>query len=219
MTRRLPILFSAPMMLALLDGRKTMTRRYAWSTCSRCDGGGLVQSRLAQDYLVNCSRCGGPGHRATIWQSVRPGDVLYTRENFRVGRGYDDVKPSELPTPADTKIRVWYEADGKAPEFAGKLRPGIHMPEWMGRVSCVVGDTKIENAQAISFKDVLREGFVHKKFELGEGVGLPNWSKGVGHRQAWKALWVDLHGEDSWNENPELVAMGFREVLRTKPHG
>ena len=116
-----PIIFSAPMVPALLDGRKTMTRRMAWRSVGK---GGLFEDTFS-----------------TVWQKVRPGDRLWVRENFRNGPSYDGVTAGAVPWFA-TK---WYEAGPARSEVlrtpitaAGKLRPSIHMPRWASRLTLVV---------------------------------------------------------------------------------
>lgn len=83
------------------------------------------------------------------------GDVIKVRESYRFGRGYDGVKPRDVPTIA----KVHYEADGPAPDWAGKLRPGIFLPEWASRIHLRVTSLDVERLGAITNAEARAEGF------------------------------------------------------------
>ncbi len=170
-----PIIFSAPMIRALLDGRKTMTRRLASSPLRR----------------------------------VTAGDRLWVREAaaFTIDQG--------TGLPAKTE---WFLADGENPyrdNFTVKTRPSIHMPRWASRITLIVTATKTEPLQDISEEDARAEGCVEDWAD-----GLPVWyvpgAKMERHRasgrECFEWLWSSLHGSDSWQSNPFVVAPTFRVV-------
>lgn len=145
-----PIIFSAPMVLALLAGRKTMTRRLAWRRDQKWgDARPIVGSE--RDYMI-----------PTTWQRVKSGDRLWVRENLTRRRG------NFLGIPQNV-IEAHYAADDEdvvnehefnlLPWWKGKGGlPSIHMPRRVSRLTLVVTATKIERVQAISETDAKAEG-------------------------------------------------------------
>lgn len=136
MTER-PILFSAPMVRAILAGTKTQTRRVV-----KPDG----KYRLD---LV-CPADGGPS-RCPYGQ---PGDRLWVREAWRVVWSSD----GEPPRSFDASYRFWYEADAPLQDGYGKLRPSIHMPRCASRITLKITGVRVERLQDISIRDCIAEG-------------------------------------------------------------
>uniref|UniRef100_E6VFK8 ASCH domain-containing protein n=1 Tax=Rhodopseudomonas palustris (strain DX-1) TaxID=652103 RepID=E6VFK8_RHOPX len=186
-----PIIFSAPMVCALLDGRKTMTRRIAWRESKR-------QAGVFSDPKDREAR-------PSPWQKVRPGDRLWVRENFaRVGTtdpGFF-VRQADYPDCASQ-----YGFDGVPPpkEVGYKWTPSIHMPRRLSRLTLIVTAAKIERLQAINKEDVISEG-------VTERDGFPIKDVFAGWHEPFAALWCSLHGSDAWDANPEVVALSFRVV-------
>lgn len=245
----IPIIFSAPMVQALLDGRKTMTRRLAfkpyWHLAAKRELPETFRDPRCEQFRCICSngfegdlsigsafvhkprsypQCFPGGEdsdavctsvfvrrRSTTWQTVKPGDKLWVRENWRVGRGYDGVKAGDLPTPEETPIKLWHEATPELYfERSGKLRPSIFMPRWASRLTLTVKATKIEPLHAITEADALAEGIIcydpddidDAEYAYREGGVI--FGSAV---EAFAALWIELHG--TWNLNPEVVALTF----------
>lgn len=203
-----PILFSAPMVRALLDGRKTMTRRLLKrpGAVATADAWGAKTMML-------------PENADLLPHAV--GDRLWVRETWRTtgddGRA-NNIAPAKLqPHP------IWYEAEGAAPEFlfVGKPRVSIHMPRWASRLTLTVTGVKVERLQEISEGDALAEGVVWSE-PLG-GFHVP----GVVHpdkefpilmrptaREMFAALWDVIHGSGAWLKNPWVVAVSFTVAAR-----
>lgn len=222
-----PIIFSAPMVRALLDGRKTQTRRIA----------GFVQPDGDGFHI----RGNGGGVLGADEDAVRTygadyapyavGDRLYVREEWKSTPAYDDLKPSDMSGdqplcyPADGATFNWAEADGGV---LGRRRPGMHMPRWASRLTLCVDEVRVERLQAISETDAQAEGVERGLHPItGEVDGWKDYSiihagphKGKQHPHAiapWKSaalsfqsLWDTLHGIESWNEDPWVVAVTFR---------
>lgn len=201
MPRDIPIIFSAPMVRALIDGHKTQTRRLAW---------------LPRREIRKASRVFGCP--PSPWQKIEPGDRLWARENFRPWKGSATGKT--IVYAADDR---WLD-HGSGETFIDKVqwltpvRPSIHMPRWASRLTLIVEDTKIEPLQAISEEDARAEGVQHMAFEakncheyfipIGGGQLLTGWTA----REVFAGLWQTLHGAGSWHGNPEVVAPTFRVV-------
>lgn len=193
-----PIIFSAPMILALLRGRKTQTRRLAWrDRVQHLRDGGDVVSRI------------GP----SPWQRVQPGDRLWVREAVR-GEEFEDGTAgvryvadgawssiSNVRDAANDWLRL-FTYGGTDPLIGGKTVPSIHMPRWASRITLHVDAVRMERLQDISEADAQAEG-ADPRLVPPDGGSCP-------HREGFRALWDTLHGDGAWDRNPELVALTFR---------
>lgn len=147
-----PIIFSAPMIRALLDGRKTMTRRLAWRTFKARDGAyaGVADERALSP-----------------WQRVKPGDRLWVREAWSLTGEFSDATSKYLrgfyspERVLGRHLRHRADADGYD-EASQAWRPSIHMPRWASRLTLTVTATKIERLAAISDADARAEGVADK---------------------------------------------------------
>lgn len=178
-----PIIFSAPMVRAMIDGRKTMTRRLAWRDVPTRDGvyAGEIKTR-----------------RPSPWQKVKPGDRLWVKETFSVA-----------PSEAYGEIAHYRASirDG----FGVIWTSSRFMPRRHSRLTLLVTATKIERLQAISEEDCLSEGVRRDGPEYGAWLASYTVSdiESRAARGAFKGLWIKLHGSDAWDANPEVVAVTF----------
>jgi len=197
-----PIIFSAPMVRALLERHKTQTRRLAY--------GKFVPAK-------NPKAPKGAGHyKETVWTKAQPGDRLYVRENFRLRADQDDKPPSE----DYWKSGAWYAADGSEPTGCqggpGKLRPSIHMPRWASRLTLVVTDVRRERLQEITPEDAMAEGIDGTYPDPGPCKWRhPEQDRGTSDPcHAFEWLWDSIHGPDAWDENPEVCAISFQVISK-----
>ena len=210
--RDIPIIFQAPMVRALLAGRKTQTRRLAWLKPRNPASG-----RIKDSY-----------QRPSLWQSVDPGDRLWVKESFTAHWGRPtpsgraifnaSVKQSDgsfiQATPADPII-AYYAADGST---MSRWRPSIHMPRWASRLTLIVTSVKVEPLQDISEADAMAEGVsfdatlpsdVHRHFvPLDNGECITGWDA----RETYAGLWDHINEVGSWGSNPEVVALTFTVI-------
>lgn len=226
-----PIPFSAPMVRALLGGRKTQTRRALnpqpyqlesrsgyWNASGAVGGRIVITDRALLD----------------LHRKPKPGDRLYVREHWRTTLAFDDLRPSQMKA-ADTRIR--YEADGfvdnKLKSFdhfhEGRFRQGMHMPRWASRLTLIVTDVRVERLQAISEEDAAAEGLM--TWEGTDCDGDPRldgqmyrfkawgWeppkyeSDGfMTARHAYRDLWDHINGPGAWDANPWVAAYTFTVI-------
>jgi hypothetical protein len=178
--RDIPIPLRAWEVLALLDGRKTQTRRLAWRDPHE----------------------GGPAdgleRRPSPWRKVRPGDRLWVREAWRI-----DGAGARVPAKhCRGKRAVQYRADGYQPVTWMERSP-IHMPRWASRLTLTVTDVRVQRLQEISEADACAEG-------AREAYGEPfDEGSAVTDRRRFQLLWNHLHGPGAWDTNPEVVALTF----------
>lgn len=176
-----PIIFSAPMVRALLEGRKTMTRRVLWpQPVEGAQFQGIDRDGKAL-FTVGCIY----GKQSLIYA---PGDRLWVRE-------------AHVLTPAG----VAYVADGVDHYGAGgklRKRPSIHMPRWASRLTLTVTEVRVQRLHDISAEDAVAEGWPGPKTDIGYSVSKP--------LQWFPDLWNSLHGPDAWDANPWCVAVSFK---------
>lgn len=191
----IPIIFSGPMVRALLSGRKTMTRRLAW-------------------------RAPGPNHHfpapslPTPWQRVEAGDRLWVRESLKyVTSDPVTAEPTsvhcyaaDIPPGMDSanpyEASYLFAGDGE-PNLKPHSIPSIHMPRWASRLTLIVTAIKVERLQDISEADATAEG---ADPIIDHGTGSAPYL----HRIGFEHLWCRLHGDMAWIENPEVVALSFK---------
>jgi hypothetical protein len=130
-----PILFSAPMVRALLDGTKTQTRRIIKPTQPRDDG----RWPAGRDPVPDCPY-------------GQTGDRLWVRESWQAWTEFNNVPPREIPPES----RVNYVADGSV--WDAKKRPSMFMPRWASRITLEVVGVRVERLQDISETDAMAEG-------------------------------------------------------------
>lgn len=201
-----PILFSGPMVRALLAGTKTQTRRVL----------------KPQPHFHNVWQC---EDTLDWWQSghgeagddpihirIKRGDRLWVRESW-------DFMPLDDPKPEGSgKAEIVYWADADRLEFevpngfnpmvygCERFRPSIHMPRWASRLTLTVTDVRVQRLQDISEDDAAAEGWPAKEDRATTGLAETRDAYPVGW-YAW--LWDSINGPGSWDANPWVVAYTF----------
>lgn len=212
-----PILFSAPMVRALLDGRKTQTRR-------------IVKPQPDQYPALRPESRGGrawvfmaysdrPGYTFATGD-VRcpygePGDLLWVRETFSGPHCMEasEGRAAAPPSKWGRSSRIWYWADGNPQDGDWtRPRPSIHMPRWASRLTLRITDVRVQRLKDITDADAVGEGIE----PFGNGCGAIERDKGKAYttlRGAFALLWMDVNGPGSWESNPFVWALTF-DVLR-----
>lgn len=193
MTER-PILFSAPMIRALLADTKTQTRRVVKMRShhqieQRDDGQNwpwMYDSERNADWWMPCPH-------------GQPGDRLWVRETWRVcgGREYEYQQD---------RTSVMYRATHQESGFpltweSYKWRPSIFMPRWASRITLEIAGVRVERLQEISEADAIAEGI-----PSGD-VSPPDMA-----RFAYRQLWESINGHGSWDANPWVWVIEFKRV-------
>jgi len=193
-----PILFSAPMVRALLDGTKTQTRRAValprkrqgfvmlntgagWWPYQSDDG----ESELCNDGMEHPYSCPYGQH----------GDRLWVREAWKAHTTFDHLPPRDIP-----ESHVWYMADDGY-KAESRHRPGMFMPRWASRILLEVAAVRVERLQDISRGDA-----------MAEGCPFPNMAEGRDPRQWYADLWEQINGAGSWAANPWVWVVEFKRV-------
>ena len=209
-----PILFSAPMVRALLDGRKTQTRRPVKLIVSgRVKAPGSNKNWHPDD--PNAVRACPYG---------RQGDLLWVRETFSGPHCMEasEGRAAAPPSKWGRSSRIWYWADGNPQDGDWtRPRPSIHMPRWASRLTLRITDVRIERLQDISEKDAIAEGVEGAFVEDGRywrNYGLSDEEAACSPMlnfptESFRTLWESINGKGSWGANPWVWALSF-DVLR-----
>lgn len=203
-----PILFSGSMVRALLAGTKTQTRRVVKSSLPI---GAWQFSKLEQ---FNDERLGlqawFDGGEGSLWGVKcpygQPGDRLWNREPWKTEARFDHLKPSELPDDA----RIWYLADGPAPEWCGRFRHARFMPRRFSRGLDEIVHVRVERLQDISEKDSVAEGVSGIPYMM-PGDAPPFFMESMAQCR-YRKLWESINGPGSWEANPWVWVVEFKVV-------
>lgn len=238
-TKERPILFSAPMVRAILEGRKTVTRR-------------AVKGLKTDNPVITCAD-GSPIRSGACWdigKSIihcpygKPGEQLWVREtwycdHFEVMRG-PYLKPDDLDIrEALEDGTLVYAADGLTPyeQEQPTWKPSIHMPRWACRILLEITEVRVERLQDISGDQAEAEGCFFTDYGQQCAHGGTSWKDigicpaVVGHQQrtgwAWDKttsheeclgsprwafanLWNATGGD--WEANPWVWVVEFKRV-------
>lgn len=219
-----PILFSGPMVRAILEGRKTQTRR-------------IMKPQPVQGFHMNMPKdmwtwhCKRHDDRIAIHSGDRPGyfapwmpgDTLWVRETWC--HKNDDGRPAYNSEGNLDSSCVYYCADGvevlKADgdgfvEFrkdgiaASPWKPSIHMPRWASRITLEVKAVRVERLQDIGMdgrkaKEVSAEGLPPESYKH-----LLQWFHADDAPAiAFGQVWDSINGAGAWDQNPWVWVIEF----------
>ena len=208
MSRLLPILFDTEMVQALLDGRKSCTRRICKDANEYTVPDMEFYDVDRRTYAVHNFANKEHTEQLSIAERtcpICPGDVLYVRETW-----------CALPVNEAGHIRghsvYYYKADGDLrPEgWRGKWEPSTHMSKEAARIWLKVTDVRIERLQEMWASDVPKEGIYFTKPTTADGM-----------LQAFADLWnstIKKSGLDryGWDANPYVFVIEFERCEKPK---
>lgn len=202
-TKEHPILFSGDMVRAILDDRKTVTRRIVK---------GPFRVRDDWPYRVN-PEVVDTGELLYERQMKspygRPGDRLWVREAWRrphVNSGTDLTVGQVIQYRATSD---WHDGFGES------WRPSIHMPRWASRITLEVVSVRVERLQEITHEDALMEGCEgYDWVSSSPYISGPHTDSGELPREEFAALWDQLNADRgySWDSNPWVWRVEFKRV-------
>ena len=210
-----PILFSGPMILAILDGSKTQTRRVVKQVATEPSPALAVCRCAADDTWI---AWWGDAPKQQTWQQVtderypdgggfkcphgKPGDRLWVRETWAIATAESQAEFNKLAEVA------WYRADG---ERDIKWRPSIFMPRWASRITLEIVNVRVERLQEVSESDALAEGI---QIDPDTSHCIPGEEIGISDPvEAYAYLWDRIHGIGSWGRNDWVWVIEFKRLL------
>ncbi|WP_417200083.1 hypothetical protein [Bizionia sp.] len=204
----IPILFSTNMVQAILEGRKTQTRR-------------VIKNFPNSDEAINLKDVyeHSPEYFYEVSPYGKPGDILWVRETFRkvnhYGFDYEFHQYKAGGTSAHCEV-----IDMDQLLHDDKWKPSIHMPKAACRIFLKITDVRVERLQDISEQDAIAEGIE----KLGASFGYRNYLNKAGLPVSWyssyhsfQSLWENINGSDNWKSNPWVWVISFERT--TKPEG
>ncbi|EPC5538520.1 hypothetical protein LWX85_002195 [Salmonella enterica] len=206
------MIFNGEMVRAILDGRKTQTRR-------------IMKNQPAGDYpetpaLIRNVGTGFQWHGLYGESSIfncplgSIGERIWVRETYQ-GPLFD-YEQMESYLEDSSKFEkpdfCVYRADGNpAPEFYDAddnlhcgWRPSIHMPRWASRITLEITDVRVERLNAISEEDAQAEGVQPACYEIRPPE--------AAYRVSFGEVWRGIYGEESWVANPWVWVIEFKRV-------
>lgn len=215
MSKERPILFSGSMVRAILEGRKTQTRRIV--TDKHFKRLGLERDG---EYVYTTE---GPQWDGTfeggeiLWCPYgKPGDRLWVRETWCQAATDDGYFKYNAEGNLDSTC-CHYRADGyevmhidggetESGQPRSPWSPSIHMPRWASRITLEITGVRVERLQDISPTEACKEGV----FEDGSYCSEPPLPYPVA---TFKKLWNSINGPDSWSANPWVWVIEFKRAL------
>ena len=219
-----PILFSAPMVRAILEGRKTVTRRAVKASKAHADGITLIDyGKGWWPYNAFCDF--SSDHEGMEYPIAcpygKPGDRLWVRETFIDLRG---TGVEHRPNPDGPLQRYAYAADCRPgshsdearKDFGLKYKPSIHMPRAACRILLEITHVRVERLQDISEDQaeaegvrLMRDGSDTWVSREGPGNLVTPWPTA---KEAFSDLWNSINGPHAWAANPWVWAVSFKRV-------
>ena len=210
MTTERPIIFNDAMVLAILDGRKTQTRRIMKPQPPPvgANGGaltGIRESSLGYGFDATY-RLDNPTYLGTCPFGV-VGDRLWVREGMlrRYHMGVWRYRAGDAIVLPDGKNAP--DAGAWAFHTKRDYCPSIHMPRWASRLTLEITGIRVERVQDISEADAIAAGAVVSDELTGCAEDL-NGS----HRAAFALAWNSIHGRGAWDRNAWVWVLGVRKV-------
>lgn len=200
MSAERPILFSAPMVRALLDGSKTQTRRTVKPQPS-------IVHAAYEDGSIDTNLIFRKGDNRIYCPYGQPGDRLWVRESF------DFLPTGGNDQPQACEIVYWATGSTEPreapvdynPMIYGheKIRPSIHMPRWASRITLEIVSVRVERLHACNEVDAIAEG------APWAACGAPQEGS---HKAGYAQLWEQINGPGSWDLNPWVWVIEFKRV-------
>lgn len=209
-----PILFSGAMVRAILEGRKTQTRRiikpqpasveywFGGQPSDKHKGVCSLRDSNGQGWTIECEKF-KPYYG-------KPGDErLWVRETFlnNALQGYPPV--------------YFYRADSDEKPEDRKWKPSIFMPRAASRITLEITSVRVERLKDISEEDARAEGIIWEQTSEGaiflapgtkQSFNKKNMEWGSTPREAYRFLWESINGKGSWDKNPWVWVIEFKKL-------
>lgn len=231
-----PILFSGPMVRAILEGRKTVTRRVIKPSMRSADVQFDVQQEADGSWhpyhtFDECRFDRSGSERPIVCPYGQPGDRLWVRETWSIemlagystDKGYESEY--EIRYRADDGDRPIHVAASEPDPYLalydsqqGEWRPSIHMPRLASRILLEVTAVRVERLHSITDQQAQAEG-------IERDSAMPTlWKRGPLHgdqnlvsvtnfpKLAFRSIWEAINGHESWAANPWVWVVEFKRV-------
>lgn len=229
------MIFNGEMGRAILDGRKTQTRRIVKpqpeiSSKDNLSGiwldkplNGLLLPKI-QDIAIHCP-FGMSGDRIWVretWATLGNEDGCYVdweenlckgdeRSAARIYRASCEQRPGDYGLWSIPDDDYW-KPHTKDHKFEGAWRPSILMPRWASRILLEITNVRVEQLNVISERDAQAEGVAKLQGGFWQHYQ-PGWTQHqLSARGSFVTLWKSIYGEESWNSNPWVWVIEFKRL-------
>lgn len=204
-----PILFSTPMVEAIINGSKTQTRRLI-KPLQNINANYLGHADLGDGEEYDFCASGWRNPDIVLKSKYNVGNILWVRETWRLT---DFLHPSDdnygFVYKASENGKLWQSSDE-----SWNWKPSIFMPKEACRLFLEVTNIKVERLQEISEDDAIAEG-VDKEFDTyldyEQKDTLGSYYL-LSARDSYESLWAKINGQKSWDENPYVWVITFKVV-------
>ncbi len=219
------MIFNAEMVRAILDGRKTQTRRIMKNQPAgdypdtpalirNVDGGFQWYGHYGESSIFNCP-FGAVGDHIWVretWAQLgnEDGCPIDWNDNLVKGGGPEAARIYRASCEQkEGNYGLWSIPDDAywKPhtddlQYDGTWCPSIHMPRWASRLTLEITGVRVERLQAITLGDICKE----------IGCGLYDFRPATYGFQVWEELWKSIYGEENWQANPWVWVIEFKVV-------
>ncbi len=216
--RERPILFNDQMVRAILEGRKTVTRRVMkpQPTPSK-DGGHHWPCNVHQSMLhVERELQNGEGCWCGLAEAAcpygQPGDRLWVRETWGLQVRSYGGGAGEFIVYRATNPDAIYCRSSEGREYPVKWKPGIHMRRHSSRILLEITAVRVERLQDISEEQALAEGVRGEPCDHARQACSDIGCWGDTAKGAFGFLWEQLNGAGAWQANPRVWVVEFKRV-------
>lgn len=211
-----PILFSTPMVQAILEGRKTQTRRIVKKKYSNTDlefrtdkyGTALVEINKYEPPIKMPD--GKTRRKLRFFEYSKPkyqvGDILWVRETWFSTR-FDCLDLLKTGITNHLRYKADNNYDPKKDCVGRKWKPSIHMPREAARIFLEVVSVRAERLQDISDDDAYEEGVFPPEYWDGDNDA---------YIKTFRMVWEELYGKISWIKNPFVWVYEFKRIEKPK---
>jgi len=196
-----PIIFNGEMVRAILDGKKTQTRRVI-----------KLLPKSNEKIYTKCCPYGKPGDRLWVretwaYEQWEESTTEYVTKEMALDAGNANLEGWAIEGPPIQREKIFYRATDK---YNGKWKPSIFMPRWASRITLEIRDIRIERIQDITPADALAEGIEYER----HGKGLGDACDEIRILQVFQKLWDEINEKRGfgWNENPWVFVISFKKV-------
>ena len=231
-----PILFSTPMVVAIMNGSKTQTRRIVkYNKTIENPTIGFSSLTDSDQFEVRGIHKNEEFGISFFKLPYSKGDIMWVRETFAELYDYEDHPELDCNMREEWDCGYWYKTDGdlkKATLFVkdNKWKPSIYMPKKACRNFLKTTKVRVERVQAISESDAIAEGILFYDCDITKGRFFKDYltkEDGLGHpdydyptvrtaKESFKTLWISINGQESWDDNPYVWVYDFEKTDKPK---
>jgi hypothetical protein len=213
-----PILFSDPMVRALLEGSKTQTRRVVKPKHLPFVEN-LTANFLDGKWGERPMPYGGPGDRLWVREKWQAWDCTSVMDK--------EWEPWDRERRSGLSINEYHAEHGNpdgieyaaTSESLGPWTPSIHMPRWASRITLEITGVRVERLQDISEADSVAEGCTknHNGYFWGGPHDVSGLKQMATAQKAYRDLWESINGPGSWEANPWVWVVSFKHLEGSTP--